>query len=102
MNYLQLQVLILILFNIMKGVQTRFVNSVDLLTGGTACEVWKNRDYVSTLHFAAHIRREVTVAGSENFLRRPGNASSGLSHGGNGRGAGIPPRYYIGRELAKA
>ena len=89
MNYLQLQVLILNSFNIMKGVQTRFVNSVDLLTGGNACEVWKNRDYV---HFAAYIPREVNVAGSETLCAGLGMHLAGLATAGT---ATIPPRDYI-------
>ena len=61
MNYLRLQVLILMLFTTREGVHTRFVHSLDLLTGGNACEVWISRDYVSTLHFAAYIRRAVRL-----------------------------------------
>ena len=56
-HYLRLLVLILILFTILKGVQTRFVDAVDLLAGGTSCELWQSRDGLSTLRFASHVGR---------------------------------------------
>ena len=65
---------------------------MDLLTGGDACEVWKNRDYVSTFRFAAHRPREVNVAGSETLCAGLGMHLAGSATAGT---ATIPPRDYI-------
>ena len=56
-NYLRPQLLNLVLFTILKGVQGRFLDAVDLLAGGTRCEPWKNRNNLSTLRFASHVGR---------------------------------------------